>query len=79
MLDAIIRKTSVLSTPVGLQTNEAMHSDDEEDSVHSNMHSMKNGAFVNIVLATAKEVVQRYVKSRRFNHTRQSMLTCTII
>lgn len=59
VLDAIIRKASVLSTPSRLQTNEAMHSDDEEDKGHSDMHSVKNGAFVDAVLASAKDLVQR--------------------
>ena len=62
MLEAIVRKGSVLSTPTRPHPKEAVHSDDEENNVHLAMKAAENdrsGVFVDIVLATAKELVQR--------------------
>ena len=63
MLDAIIRKASALSsTPTRPHGTEAEHSDDEEVNNHIAMKAAENdrsGVFVDIVLATAKELVLR--------------------
>lgn len=62
MLDAIIRKASALSTPARPHATEAELSDDEEDNNHLAMKAAeddRSGVFVDIVLATAKELVHR--------------------
>ena len=62
VLGAIIRKASALSTPTRPHTEEAELSDEEEDNNHLAMKAAekdRSGAFVDSVLATAKELVQR--------------------
>ena len=62
VLDAIIRKANALSTPARPHAKEAELSDDEEDNNHLAMKDAekdRSGAFVDIVLAAAKKLVQR--------------------